>query len=75
NPAESGIRIGTASVTGDDASVEVSMVSSSGDPFSSGYSNLGTAQLVRQSGAWKISAMPTYNLWDYSWYQPGPKVP
>src|SRR5512146_670980 len=18
---------------------------------------------------------PTYNLWDYSWYQPGPKVP
>jgi hypothetical protein len=34
---------------------------------------VGTAQLVRQYGAWKISSMPAYNLWDYSWYQPGPK--
>ncbi len=75
NPAENGIKIGAASVTGEDASVEVSMVYSPNDPFSSGYSNLGTAQLVRQNGVWKISAMPTYNLWDYSWYQPGPKVP
>jgi hypothetical protein len=73
NPAGNGIKVGAASVSGNDATVEVSMVYSAGDPFSSGYNNVGSAQLVRQNGAWKISTMPTYNLWDYSWYQPGPK--
>ncbi len=73
NVGEAGIKVGKASVTGEDAAVEVSMVYAAGDPFSSGYSNVGTAQLVRQSGVWKISSMPTYNIWDYSWYQPGPK--
>ncbi len=73
NPGDSGIKIGTVSTTGDDATVEVSMVYAASDPFSSGYSNIGTAQLVRQGGVWKISSMPTYNIWDYSWYQPGPK--
>jgi hypothetical protein len=74
-PANNGIQIGKSSITGNDATVEVNMVYTPGDPFSSGYNNAGMAQLVRQGGAWKISAMPTYNLWDYSWYQPGPKVP
>jgi hypothetical protein len=49
------------------------MVYAASDPFSSGYSNVGAAQLLRQNGLWKISSMPTYNIWDYSWYQPGPK--
>ncbi len=75
NPAGNGIQIGKSSVSGNDATVEVDMVYSPGDPFSSGYNNIGTAQLVRQGSAWKISSMPTYNLWDYSWYQPVPKVP
>ncbi len=75
NPASNGFQIGKGSVTGNDATVEVDMVNSSSDPFSSGYNNVGTAQLVRQGGAWKISSMPTYNLWDYSWYQLLPKVP
>jgi hypothetical protein len=73
NVGDAGIKVGAASVTGDDATVEVSMVYAAGDPFSSGYSNVGSAQLVRQNGTWKISSMPTYNIWDYSWYQPGPK--
>ena len=73
NPAGNGIQVGAASVSGNDATVDVSMVYSPGDPFSSGYNNAGSAQLVRQNGVWKISTMPTYNLWDYSWYQPGPK--
>ncbi len=73
NPGDSGIKVGKASVVGDNATVEVSMVYGASDPFSSGYSNVGTAQLVRQNGAWKISSMPTYNIWDFSWYQPGPK--
>ncbi len=73
NSANNSIQIGKGTASGNDATVEVNMVYSPGDPFSSGYNNVGTAQLVRQGGAWKISSMPTYNLWDYSWYQPGPK--
>ncbi len=73
NPGDTGIKIGAVSTTGEDATVEVSMVYAASDPFSSGYSNVGTAQLIRQGGVWKISSMPTYNIWDYSWYQPGPK--
>jgi hypothetical protein len=73
NPSNIGIKVGAADITGDDASVEVSTVNTPRDPFSEGYNNPGVAQLMRQNGAWKISSMPTYNLWDYSWYQAPPK--
>jgi Tfp pilus assembly protein PilW len=73
NPSNAGVKIGTANITGEDASVEVDMVYTPSDPFSSGYNNAGSAQLVKQNGAWKISSMPTYNLWDYIWYQAPPK--
>lgn len=73
NPANNGIKIGKADVTGDDASVEVSMVYTPGDPFSTGYNSVGSAQLVKQGDEWKIASMPAYNLWDYSWYQAVPK--
>jgi hypothetical protein len=73
NPRNAGVKIGKADVTGEDATVEVNMVNAPSDPFASEYNNVGVAQLVRQNGAWKISSMPTYNLWDYSWYQAPPK--
>jgi hypothetical protein len=73
NPGDSGVKIGSAEVTGDNAAVEVSMVYTPGDPFSSSSSSVGSAQLVLQNGAWKISSMPAYNLWDYGWYQAPPK--
>ena len=73
NQSNNGIKIGKADVTGEDATVEVSMVYTPNDPFSGGYNDVGAAQLVKQNGAWKISSMPTYNLWDYSWYQTPPK--
>lgn len=73
NPADTGVKIGSADVTGEDATVDVSMVNAPRDPFGGEYTNAGTAQLVMQNGVWKISSMPTYNLWDYSWYQAPPK--
>jgi len=69
NPSNAGVKIGTADVTGDDASIEVDVINAPSDPFSSEYTNNGTAQLVKQNGVWKISSMPTYSFWDYSWYQ------
>ena len=73
NPRNAGLKIGVSEVTGEDATVDISMVNTPSDPFSTGYNNVGTAQLVRQNGAWKISAMPAYNVWDYNWYQAPPK--
>lgn len=63
-----GVDVGETEVDGDDALVNLTMVYSSNDPFSGGYSNPDRAQLVRQNGEWKISYMP-YNFWAYDWYQ------
>lgn len=72
-PGQAGIRIGDSRITGDSASVDVIMVYAQGDPFSPGYENSGAAQLLVQDGAWKISSMPVYNIWDFGWYQEQPK--
>ena len=72
-PSSSGTKVGQATVTGNDASVEVTSIYMSSDPFSQANANPGAAQLVNQNGVWKISSMPTYNLWDFSWYQAPPK--
>ena len=69
NPSSVSIQIGTAEISADDASIQINVLYTSGDLFSSGYTNAGSAQLVKQNGAWKISSMPSGNLWDYSWYQ------
>lgn len=73
NPENSAVDIGEAEIDGDQASVEVTQIYNPGDPFSSGYRDTQRAILVRQSGAWKISFMPAYNFWDYSWYSEPPK--
>jgi hypothetical protein len=72
NPNNVGVDVGSAQIDGDEATVEVTMVFPSGDPFSNGYSNTERALLVRQGGEWKLSSMP-YNFWDYNWYQPAVK--
>ena len=73
NPDSSGVDIGQPDITGDDATVEVTLVHNSRDPFSTGYRDTQRAILVRQNGAWKISSMPQYNFFDYNWYQETPK--
>jgi len=67
-----GVDVGRAEVDGDAALVELTLVYSSTDPFSGGYSNTDRAQLVKQSDGWKISYMP-YNFWAYDWYQQPPQ--
>jgi len=73
NPNSSGVDIGQSDITGDDATVEVTLVYNPSDPFSTGYRDTQRAILVKQNGAWKISSMPQYNFWDYNWYQELPK--
>ena len=73
NPNNGAVDIGTSETTRDEASVEVTMINNASDPFSTGYRDTQRAILVKQNGAWKISSMPTYYFWDYSWYQAPPK--
>ena len=73
NPNNSGVDIGQSDITGDDATVEVTLVYNPSDPFSTGYRDTQRAILVKQNGIWKISSMPQYNFWDYNWYQELPK--
>jgi hypothetical protein len=73
NPDSSGVDVGESEINGDDAYVEVAVIYNPSDPFSTGYRDVQRAILVKQGGAWKISSMPTYSLWDYSWYQQTPK--
>ncbi len=73
NPQNTAVDVGTSEVSGDDASVEVAQIYPSSDPFSTGYRDVQHALLVKQNGAWKLSSMPAYNFWDYSWYTETPK--
>lgn len=68
NPADVGIEVGASEVSGDTASVELTVYYSYADPFSVNSGSSDRASLVRESGVWKISYMP-YNFWDYNWYQ------
>jgi len=72
SPEGQAVDIGESTITGDEAFVELSLIYTSSDPFSTGYRNQQSADLVRQNGAWKLSLMP-YNFWSYNWYQEQPK--
>ena len=68
NPNNSAIDVGKSEINGDTASVEVAMIYSQSDPFSTGYRDVQRAILVKQSGGWKLSSMPYYYFWDGNWY-------
>lgn len=72
-PDTSSLSIGEIHITGDEATIEVNIVTSFGDPFSEPYRRTEPALLRRQAGSWKIRSMPNpYFAWD--WYQAGPQV-
>ncbi|MEN9563987.1 MAG: hypothetical protein RIR73_2231 [Chloroflexota bacterium] len=68
NPEGTGLDVGEATISGDEAVVELTLYYSYSDPFSSRYGSPDRALLVDQDGEWKVSSMP-YNFWDYNWYQ------
>jgi hypothetical protein len=73
NPNNSAVDIGDSEVNDDTASVEVALIYNPSDPFSTGYRDVQRAILIKQNGAWKLSSMPGYYFWDYSWYQELPQ--
>jgi len=73
NPNNSGIDVGKSEISDDTASVEVALIYNQSDPFSTGYRDVQQATLVKQQDSWKLTSMPSYYFWDYSWYQELPK--
>ncbi len=69
NPDAAGLEIGKTEINGNDATVELGVLYSPGDPFGSSNRNIEYAQLINQNGAWKLRQLP-YNFWSYEWYQP-----
>ena len=64
------IQIGsTRNLSASEAIVDVTIVYSSSDPFSSPWSDTQTASLIKQSGSWKLTTMP-YPYWGWDWYTP-----
>jgi uncharacterized protein YsxB (DUF464 family) len=52
------ISLSDTSVTGDSASVKVSIENSSGDPFGGSYTESQSFRLARSDSGWKISGIP-----------------
>jgi hypothetical protein len=52
------ISLSDTSITGDSASVKVSIENSSGDPFGGGYTESQTFRLTKSASGWKISGIP-----------------
>jgi len=73
NPENTGIDIGKGEIVGDVATVEVGLVFTSRDPFSTGHTSNDSASLLMQSGLWKLTTMPRYYFWGYNWYMEEPK--
>jgi hypothetical protein len=68
NPDNQAVDIGDSETFGDTATVSLDLIYNSTDPFSTGYRNTQTAQLLKQNGAWKLTLMPQYYFWGYDWY-------
>lgn len=68
NPGNTGADIGSASITRDEAVVNITIYYAYSDPFSSRTGYTETALLVEQNGVWKVSQMPG-SFWDWNWYQ------
>jgi len=73
NPGNSAVDIGNSEISNDEAYVEIALVYSPSDLFSTGYRDAQRAVLVKQNGTWKLSSMPSYYFWEYSWYTEVPK--
>jgi hypothetical protein len=68
DPSSVGLAIQGATVTGDQAVVDLVVIYNDSGPFADTNRSPGSALLVRDAGgAWKILSLP-YPFWGYDWY-------
>jgi hypothetical protein len=70
NVSTNALQVGSVQyINNGEATVSLTILYSSGGPFTPGSSSTDTATLVQQGGAWKLSYMP-YPYWSFDWLQP-----
>lgn len=70
NTSNTSLQVGKVKmISATEATVEVIVVYSTSDPFSSPWSDYQKANLVKQDGNWKLTYMPN-PYWGWDWYQP-----
>ncbi len=67
--AKTAVQTGKADIRGDTARLTITIVHSRSNLFDPGWTETGTALLVRQEGQWRITWMP-YPYWGWEWYPP-----
>ena len=67
--ADVSVQVGDAVIAGTTATVNVTLIYSSGDLLNGANRQPNTAQLILENGSWKVVNMP-YPFWDYNWGQP-----
>ncbi len=66
------LQLGEARQSGEAASVSLTVIHSSGNPFQGVWEETSQAVLVRSdAGEWKIQSLP-YPFWDMDWYGTSP---
>jgi hypothetical protein len=74
NVSSNALQVGSVQyISSSEASVNLTILYESFGPFSQGSSSTDIANLVQQSGAWKISYMP-YPFWSFDWQVPQPTL-
>jgi hypothetical protein len=74
DPENASLQIGLAFITGDEASVEITILRSNNGLFGGTYREQQSAQLTLQDGDWKLFSGP-YPYWNWDWYQATLKTP
>jgi hypothetical protein len=64
--ASTGVEVGLATIDGDQALVQVTMLHNNGELFGSVYREQQSAELALSGGSWKIKTMP-YPYWNFGW--------
>ena len=65
--SQSGVQIGVARQTDDEATVELTIIHGGSGPFNQGWDENASAWLILQEGQWRIMSMP-YPYWGWDWY-------
>ena len=74
NPGEVSLQIGGTYFSGDEATVEITILHFNNGLFGETYREQQNAQLTLQNGDWKLYTAP-YPYWSWDWYQATLKTP
>ncbi len=67
NTSMAAIQIDDSTITGDEATIDLTLLQSGGGVFADTFRQVQAATAARQKSVWKIEQMP-FPYWSYDWY-------